>query len=242
MIEKTSDFSGLSGVLSPLLPLLFVDFQFSENESDGLFVQKCNGEITAFFSVRNGCSNLIRVSGECDIEEILSFYRFIGIKNLISDFKLNDSSATYSLLSADTEKKSTVFAEALTSASSTEAYLGVFNLLCSADSSFCDWYPSFSKRINSGKSAAVYKEKEDTIVSCAVSPAVFEKKAVIGGVFTDSSFRREGLGSECVKALLNNLCAIGVKEVVLWCEDRNILFYQKLGFSIIGQVFISEDF
>ncbi len=242
MIEKIPDFSGLSGVLSPLLPLLFVDFQFSSVESDGVFVQRNDNEIAAAFSVRNGCSNFIKISDDLDIEEIMYFYHFLGVKNVVSDFALNSSFQSFVFLKASSETKITESDGVLTPTSVTNEYRGVFDLLENGEADFNDWFPSFSKRINKGNAAAVYYKDNNEIISCAVSPAVYSENAVIGGVFTDLHFRGKGFGSLCVNALVNVLNTMGVKTVFLWCENHNIDFYRRLGFSVFGQVYISEDF
>ena len=70
MIEKVTDFGSLSGVLSPLLPLVYADGSFSQNDLDGAFFQKSEyDELQAVLSLKNTCVTLIVIS-EDGIEEL----------------------------------------------------------------------------------------------------------------------------------------------------------------------------
>ena len=85
MIEKITDFKSLSGVLSPLLPLIFADGSFSHNDLDGAFLQKDeNDELQAIFSLKNTCVTLILISDK-EIEELRNFFSFCGVTEILSD-------------------------------------------------------------------------------------------------------------------------------------------------------------
>ena len=51
-LEKITDIGILSGVSSPLLPLIYADFEFNNTETDGLYVQRNGGnKVTSVFSL-----------------------------------------------------------------------------------------------------------------------------------------------------------------------------------------------
>lgn len=242
MIEKISDFNELSGVLSPLLPLIYTDHKFSSRETDGAFVQKIDGEYTVAFSVKNSCVNMVKTAENADLDEINTFLRFMHAKSVVSDLKLGDDFVPCTLMSLEIKNCDRYDVQALSQSSVTDDYKAVFGLLDNGNGDFYDWFPSFSKRINHGDAAAVYVTENGIPVSCAVSPAIYSDSAIIGGVFTDKLFRNKGFASLCVKGLLMNMSDMNVKSASLWCEEHNIEFYKKLGFLPVGQVYIREEF
>ena len=78
-------------------------------------------------------------------------------------------------------------------------------------------------------------------VSCAVAPFVYENSGVIAGVFTDENHRNKGCATRCVKSLLSELQKKNIKEVYLWCEDKNIKLYENIGFSLYGKIYIKKE-
>lgn len=80
-----------------------------------------------------------------------------------------------------------------------------------------------------------------TPVSCAVAPFVFENSGVVAGVFTSEDNRNKGFATRCVKALLSELQKKNIKEVYLWCEDKNIKLYENIGFSLYGKIYIKKE-
>ena len=59
MIKKVTDSDELSGVLSPLLPLLYADYGYSTSDINGVYVQRENDVIQSFISVKNGKLNIV---------------------------------------------------------------------------------------------------------------------------------------------------------------------------------------
>ena len=78
-------------------------------------------------------------------------------------------------------------------------------------------------------------------VSCAIAPFIYESLGVIAGVFTNESHRNKGYATLCVKSLLSELQMKNVKEVYLWCEDKNIKLYENIGFSLYGKIYIKKE-
>jgi predicted GNAT family acetyltransferase len=124
--------------------------------------------------------------------------------------------------------------------SKSSEYLGVYNLLNDSEGEFSRWYSNFSKKINSGVACGVYKVYDDSIVSTVMATAIYDKTAIISGVFTNPLYRGRGYASECVKAVINELYKKNVEKVYLWCEEDKIPFYEKLGFKFMGQIYLRK--
>lgn len=241
MIEKLSDFKSVSGVNSPLVPLVYADGVYSSSELDGIFIQSDkNGEISALFSMKNTCVALCGIS-ESDEEELESFFRFCGVRNIVSDTPLSGFSGACGELplmkfSKRVYKNSNT--SVLTAGSELCEYQEVYNIIFNGDGSFENWFPEFSKKINSGVAFASYFKIGNAAVSAAISPYVFGKNAVIAGVSTSEAYRNKGYGGLCVKSLLKTLYENGVSDIFLWCEDDKLPFYEKIGFEKAGKVYL----
>ena len=85
MIEKLTDFGILSGVSSPLLPLIHTEGLFTQNDLDGVFVQtNSSGEMLSVFSLKNTCVTL-HLNEEYDLDELRSFFAFGSVTEILSD-------------------------------------------------------------------------------------------------------------------------------------------------------------
>lgn len=243
MIEKTTDYESIGGVSSPLFSLIYTDGVFSFDGFGGVYVQMAeNGEITALFSMKNNCVNLVTFKNP-DFSELKCFFEFSKVVNVLSDKPLNSLCNTqkeYSLLRISGCQNFESSSVKLTSQSSLKEYKNIFDLLSEKGSNFENWFPDFSKKINSEYAVGTYISVHNRIVSCALAPAIYENFSVIAGVYTLKEYRKKGYARECLKGLLNVLNCDEKKETYLWCEDDNIGFYEKLGFVNIGKVFIGE--
>ena len=243
MIKRITDINSTGGVSSPLLPLIYADLKFSCNDSDGAFVQiDEKNEVTAVFSSKNGSSVLVGISSLVDSEEIQSFFGLSGVTSVVSDFSLDNlKEKSYPLLNRATGINETGELYYITEKSGLCEYKSVYNLLCNNKENFENWFPAFSRKINNGMAVAVYKQVAGSVISTAVCTAIHKETAIISGVYTSESFRNKGYASECVIGLLSFLNKIGVKKAYLWCENKNISFYNKLGFTVCGQVYVREE-
>ena len=243
MIEKITDLESISGVSSPLFSLIYTDGAFSSDGIDGAFIQGAhNGGITALFSVKNTCVNLVTL-GNPDFFELKSFFEFSKVGEILSDKPpdmICNVQKEYSLLRFLGSQSFESRCVHLTSQSSTDEYKNIFSLLSERDGSFENWFTGFSRKINSENAKATYVCVGKRIVSCALAPSVYKESSVIAGVYTLKEYRNKGYASECVKGLLNELSDRNVRCVYLWCEDDNIGFYEKLGFVKTGKVFMGE--
>lgn len=241
MIKKTSHITDINGGFPPFLSVLKTDCFFSLGSSDGLYFQEIDNEKTLLFSVRGVTATVSRLNEKADVQELLSFFEFQGIKNVLSDFffegiPLEERAVLKIIPEYDSLSNVTV----ITPFSSLKDYESVFNLLCS-NGSFETWYPLLSAKINKGFSCGVYMTRNALPVSCAIAPFVCGNSAVIAGVFTSEEYRKKGCATRCVKALLSELQKKNIKEVFLWCEDKNIKLYESIGFSVCGKIYVKKE-
>lgn len=240
MIKKATDKINLSGVSSPLLPLIYCDFSFNSGDSEGVYFQyNENDEITAVFSLRNGCITLAGI-GESNISELFMFFKFAGVSEVLSDFMLDDSCEDLPLLKASARCVSNSDISFLDVSSTLGEYQSVYKLLSERGDNFPCWYSVFSKKINSSFACGAYKKDNGLIVSTATATAIYEKNAVISGVFTNSLYRGKGYATECVEALINKLYHENVSNILLWCEEDKIPFYEKIGFNVSGRIYLRK--
>lgn len=242
MIKKITDFNCLSGVSSPLLPLIYTEGVFLQNDSDGAFMQfNPEGECTAVFSLKNNCVTFIEIKN-IDWDELNSFFTLFGVKTVTSDKPLSCilKMCEYPLLSFKGELSRIDECKALDYLSNTDEYKSVYNIVFETGNSFENWFPEFSRKINSFNSFATYISENEKNVSAALATAVYKNQAVIAGVSTLCEFRKKGYASKCVKALVYKLLSNGIKDINLWCSNENVPFYYKNGFEIKSKIFVGE--
>ena len=69
----------------------------------------------------------------------------------------------------------------------------------------------------------------------AVTDDVF--RALIEDVVVDQAYRKQGIGAEIMRRLLERLDH--VEEIVLNCEEHLIPFYERLGFKRTGMTYMN---
>lgn len=241
MIKKTYQFTDINGGFPPFMSVINTDFHFARGASDGVYFQEINGERTLLFSFRGVTATICRLSEKADTQELSSFLKFQGIKNVLSDFFFEEICLEERLVLKAMPKCEEFYdAIVITPSSRLGNYESVFNLL-SRNGSFEMWYPLFSAKINKFFSCGVYMMEADVPVSCAVAPFIFGNSGVVAGVFTSEDKRNKGYATRCVKALLSELKKKNVEEVYLWCEDKNIKLYENIGFSLYGKIYIKKE-
>ena len=244
MIKKLTDFNDLSGVLSPLLPLIYVDFEFKNTETDGAYVQTDEkNEIVAVFSLKNGCATLIKLGGIIDVEELEGFFSFLSVDSCLSDSSIfSDKEKMLPLLQKNIRQKARSDSFVLDEHSRLSQYKDVYDLLNENGDNFLEWFTVTGKKVSNKKALAIYKCEDKIPVSVAFATAIYKGKAIISGVSTVENYRKRGYASKCVRELSDELGGRGISSVYLWCEEHNLPFYEKIGFFDIGNVFIREDF
>ncbi len=240
MIKKVTDNINLSGVSSPLLPLIYCDFYYNSGDAEGVYFQYDeNNELTAAFSLKNGCVTFTKIN-EGDFTEALMFFEFLGVSEVLSDCPLDEAFKSFPLLGVTVKSKNTCDVEILSVKSKLGEYQSIYNLLSDNADGFTNWYGTFSRKINSGASCGVYKVIENSVVSTATVTAVYNNNAVISGVFTIPGHRGKGYATECVTALIKELHKQAVDNAYLWCEEDKIPFYEKAGFCISGKIYLRK--
>ncbi len=241
MIIKSEQATDINGGFPPFMSVINTDFRFARGTSDGVYFQEINGEKTLLFSFRGVTATICRLSENADSGELSSFLEFQGIKNVLSDFFFEEIPLEErAVLKASPEYKEIKDITVIKPSSSVNDYKIVFDLL-SGSGSFESWYSLFCGKVNKESACGVYMSAECTPVSCAVAPFVFEKSAVVAGVFTRESQRNKGYATRCVKALLSELQRKSIEDVYLWCEDKNIKLYESIGFSLCGKIYIKKE-
>lgn len=244
MIKKATDITCLGGVSSPLLPLVYTDFLYADGGCDGLYLQfDGEGCVCTLVSIRGCSATVLKTGDNCDIPEISAFLSLCGITSVVSDFSANFSGKKLCvLMCAFTQNARFDNVFQLENGSSVRDYKGIYNLLSPENGGFEKWFPVFSKKINNRNAFAVFFAENGSAQSVAVANAVYDGTAVISGVFTAPEHRGSGKGGASVKSLLSELHRANVKTAYLWCERKNVPFYEKTGFTACGEVYYTEDF
>ncbi len=238
MIEKLTDTGILSGVSSPLLPLLYADFRYSTSDIDGVYVQSENDIMQSLISLKNGCATVCVADHNFSREEMDSFLSFLHIGQVLSNFSLGDGYRGIPLLEAIPEPCDTGDLQVTSSTWGMSLYKALYRLLSEENSSFDSWFAVFSRRVNDGFACGV---ATTDFCSCAVAPCIYGDSSIIAGVYTDPQYRGQGLAQKCVKGLLGILNTKGIKNVYLWCNEDKVNFYKKSGFRVVGSLYIREE-
>lgn len=238
MIKKITDTGILSGVSSPLLPLLYADFRYSAADIDGVYVQSDGDKIQSFVSVKNGCATVCIADEDFSREEMNSFLSFLHIGQVLSDFPLGEGFREIPLLQTIPAPYETSGLCVTSPAWKMGQYKSLYQLLVNENDSFDSWFTDFSKRVNDGFACGV---ATTDFCSCAVAPCIYGDSCIIAGVYTVPQYRGKGLAQKCVKGLLESLNTKGIKNVYLWCNEDEVKFYEKSGFQVIDSLYIREE-
>lgn len=127
----------------------------------------------------------------------------------------------------------------------TDYYKGYLELLSQLTS--CDketiTYEAFTKKLELIEMSGIYIaviELEDKII--ATGTLVIEHKFIHGlssvghieDIVVDSSYRGKGFGIKIIEHLVNKSKECLCYKVILDCNDNNVDFYKKCGFSVKG--------
>ena len=241
MIKKIQQHTDIDGGFPPFLSVINTDFLFALGHSDGAYFQEIDGVKTLLFSLRGITATICKINENVDIHELLSFFQLQGIQNVLSDFFFEGICLEERrVLKIVSKCEATGDCVTISPLSTLSDYERVFNLL-SHNGSFEAWYPLFSAKINKGSAYGIYMMNESMPISCAVAPFVYGNSGVVAGVYTSEAHRKKGYATRCVKSLLSELQKNNIKDVYLWCEDKNIKFYENIGFSICGKIYVKKE-
>lgn len=242
MIKRVTDINSLSGVNSPLFPLIYADFKYSVSESDGVFIQEIDDKSTLVLSLKGNALTCIKLTDEYDTEELSSFILFWSVSHIISDFEIqNNDMKSCVLMDCKPETKSVSSVNILSPMSGLDDYKSVFSVLSMNDSSFDNWFPVFSRKINNRDAIGVFYVENKVSVSTAIVPYIHRDCAVLAGVSTNEKYRNRGFASHCVNAVINECKNKNINKLYLWCHADKKNFYENFGFTVCGEVYVKEE-
>ncbi len=240
MIKRVTDINTLSGVNSPLFPLIYTDFHYPSCDSDGVFEGVFKDKREFVLSLKNGTATIVKTDGITEADVLDTFLSFWNVKSVISDFKLHENGKEYPFLMKATSYGKTEGVEKLSNSSKFGDYEEIYSLLNSNGDNFPQWFTSFSRKINKNDAVCTFVREENTIKSVCVVNSIFGDKAIISGVATNPQSRNKGYASRCIKAALNELYKRNINTCFLWCEPSVSPLYEKLGFKKITEIYIEE--
>lgn len=243
MIKEIKTETEISGEFSPLLPRIFSAFKYKTGSDNAWRQVDDENNTIALVSSVDGNFTLI-ASEQTNIEEIEEFLQFFGCKSLISNVKLTSSAKSYSLMKfvGDENEKCDERFTILNVASTVSAYRGYHAaLFMDMDDDFDNWYCDFSRKIINNDAKAVALNQFEIYLSIATAPMIFENTAIISGVYTLRGFRNRGYSKATVYKLIEELKKDNVTEIYLWCEKELEEFYNKLGFTKTGNVYMETE-
>ena len=89
-------------------------------------------------------------------------------------------------------------------------------------------------------------EHEKQYLAYAVVNRIFGGVVFCTWLAVDTSMRGKGLGTQMVEFMSNYYKEQGAHKMMLWCIEKNIPFYEKCGFVVVGKVpqsyFGSDDY
>ena len=98
---------------------------------------------------------------------------------------------------------------------------------------YLEWLSDFTFKKNRG-CARISAINEETLVSFAMTSAETEKSALISGVFTDKTKRKQGFGERALLSLCKSLIEENKKIYIMTAETKMTAYYEKRGFSRCG--------
>ena len=195
------------------------------------------GEITAVLSKINGACTLV-FSRDADTEEIVSLLHFIGFNTLFLD---KDKAGILSL-SYSSCGDILVFDKDISTSYDTDSFTDMkiaFSMISEnegdgiAKLDYLEWLSDFTFKKNRG-CARISAINEETLVSFAMTSAETEKSALISGVFTDKTKRKQGFGERALLSLCKSLIEENKKIYIMTAETKMTAYYEKRGFSRCG--------
>ncbi len=191
--------------------------------------QDDNGNITAVISLIDGFMCISEKNN--DITELKEFIAVLNPSGILCSStlaqKLNIKGETFYIMERTKEGKNFDGFSEETFASAVYGDLLEFSegelILPCRDNFVSDF--SFKQR--RGLSFAISNGK-----AMAAAFAVGENSIYIGAVATDKRYRNMRFGTKAVEALIFTLKK---HKIYLFCQDKNIPFYEKLDFNVIGQ-------
>lgn len=175
---------------------------------------------------------------EKDIDEIMSFCRFMGVYGLeseIDNLPISDRQIMYLMRRTHTPDIA-VDCKNIHNVIINENLYGFSQFCCEnfAGASFDTVYSYFARKVNRGISNVHYM-RDNAGISSGALVTDYGKSLYLTFVSTRQDIRKQGLATE----LINNIIsAQRDKDLILMCERELIPFYKKLDFQIDKEIFL----
>ncbi len=175
--------------------------------------------------------------GPSELEEILMFCNFCGVKSIesqVNGLPMEIDNVLYIMEYAgnNAEKQENVFVN--------EDNYSFLKFCCENfhNLSFDIVYSNFTRKINKGLSNIYYIRHNGKIASGAISTIYDDDTIYITFVSTLSEYRNQGLAAKVISHIIAENAD---KKVILKCEETLKQFYEKLGFKEKGTVKVYKE-
>ena len=172
-----------------------------------------------------------------ELEEILSFCNFCGVKTIESQIHNLPMTVDKELHIMEYKGQGT---QPCADIISNDDMYSFIKFCCENfhNLSFDIVYSNFTRKVNNGISNTYYLKDGDKITSGAISTKYGEDTLYITFVSTNPQFRRQGLAAK----VLGHIISLNKdKKVILKCEDALKAFYESLGFEAVGKVKLYKE-
>ena len=202
------------------------------------WMQLIDGAPRAAISRVDGAVTLC-AEASADYEELREFLDFLGFSSLKTEFSVLErlgyrADAAGSIVRFVSRNKCDDIHAAC---GFTDDYKTVFGILqkCGFEGlgDYSHWLADISHRCRHGVAKIMLCSAESKNVACASALFITETVAFLGAVGTLPEYRGRGFARETVGTLAELFKNEG-KDVYLFCKDKLVPFYEKVGFQKVG--------
>lgn len=228
-----------TGVCGCRILCLLQSYGQYDNLADLWLQYSDGGEITAAI-IRYSGDLTAAVSAGADLPELREFIAALGAVSVQSEVSLAEDD-TQAVIMGPTEIRAPVSAITVEHFPSPKAVYALLEQCRGEDfpvPAYEDFLLDYSHRMRHGTALCCTVMRGETAVAFAMTTALSDREAVIGSVCTAPAFRRQGIGTACVAALIDALN--GRKVFIVRHPERNEAFYRRLGFENVGILYMKK--
>lgn len=211
----------------------FVQFwlQYGKDKKITSAISKVDGNIT------------VQITENSDIPELKEFFEVTGFTSVLSERCFFDNKKTVEniIMELKNPKEKTVFGLKTVINPDLKEFYNVL-LKCQNKKFIVPKYEDFlidvSHKVRHNTALCLGLQKNNSLVSVAMTVSQSKNTAIIGAVATDSNFRRLGYGGYTVIKLAE---LMGKRKIfIMRDKHENESFYKSLGFENVGNFIVSE--
>lgn len=90
------------------------------------------------------------------------------------------------------------------------------------------------------KHIVLYSDENQPVATCRYFYSEEEERYLVGRIAVRKEFRQKHYGKLVLCEAQNQLKNIGAKELYLAAQVQAVGFYEKMGFSVVGEPFLEE--